>query len=122
MHAITSILQGTLQTKMYVVASMSRVWWFFWWLSQGQIWPWICCQRRESISFVMCTGVASKIARHSVYAARNALQGIIRETVYYVCVCMYVCNVCSQYINIHTDTHGYFESLYKNIMYVCKNE
>ena len=42
-----------------------------------------------------------------------------------VCVCMYVCNVCSQYIHIHTDIHRSFERLYKYIcmhMYVCMSE
>ena len=112
---------GSMTDRPYVVASMSRVRWFFWWLSLRQIWPRICCQRCESISFIMCTRIASKIARHSVYAAHNALQGIIQERLYrYVYVCMYAMYVRNTYTYTHT-----FMDLSKDLinilcsMYVC---
>ena len=50
---------------------------------------------------------ASKIARHSVYAARNALQEIIQERLYIICV--YVCMYAMYVRNTYTYTQTFMD-------------
>ena len=112
------------RSKPYVLASMCMVRWFFWWLSWRQMSPRIFCQRSESISFIMCTRMQSKIARHNVYAARNATQGklmIPLGTYRHTCIHTYIHGSCAQQdvCTVCSMRECVYVCIMREYMYVC---